>query len=54
MHFNEQLHTIEGLRCNIIKSHVPNMDDTKLIEQKTIIQLNTHITGLNNNNNGYF
>ena len=47
MHFNEQSHTIEDLRCIMIKNHVPNMDNRKLIEQKTIIKLNTHITGLN-------
>ena len=47
MHFNEQSHTIEDLRCIIIKNHVPNMDNRKLIEQKTIIKLNAHITGLN-------
>ena len=47
MHFNEQSHTIEDLRCIIIKNHVPNMDNRKLIEQKTIIKLKIHITGLN-------
>ena len=47
MHFNEQSHTIEDLRCIIIKNYVTNMDNRKLIEQKTIIKLNTHITGLN-------
>ena len=39
---------IEDLRCMIIKNHVPNMDNRKIIEQKTIMKLNTHITGLNN------
>ena len=33
--------------CIIIKNHVPNMDNRKLIEQKIIIKLNAHITGLN-------
>ena len=47
MHFNEQSHTIEDVRYIIIRNHVPNMDNRKLIEQKTIIKLNTHITGLN-------
>ena len=47
MHFNEQSHTVEDLRCIIIKNYVTNMDNRKLIEQKTIIKLNTHITGLN-------
>ena len=47
MHFNEQSHTIEDLRCIIIKNHVPNMDNRKLIEKKTIIKLNTRITGIN-------
>ena len=47
MHFNEQSHTIEDLRWIIIKNHVPNTDNRKLIQQKTIIKLNTHITGLN-------
>ena len=47
MHFNEQSHTMEDLRCIIIKNHVPNMDNRKLIEQKIIIKLNAHITGLN-------
>ena len=47
MHINEQSHTIEHLRCITIKNHVPNMDDRKLIEQKTIINLSTHTTGLN-------
>ena len=42
MHFNEQSHTIEDLRCIIIKNHVPNMDNRKLIEQKNIIKLNTY------------
>ena len=26
MHFNEQSHTIEDLRCIIIKNHVPDME----------------------------
>ena len=43
MHFNEQSHTMEDLRCIMIKNRVPNMDNRKLIEQKTIIKLNTHI-----------
>ena len=30
MHFNEQSHTIEDLRCIIIKNHVPNTDNRKL------------------------
>ena len=47
MHFNEQSHTIEDLRCIIIENHVPNTDNQKLIEQKTIIKLDTHINGLN-------
>ena len=47
MHFNEQSHTMEDLRCIIIKNHVPNMVNGKLIEQRTIIKLNTHITGIN-------
>ena len=47
MHFIEQSHTIEDLPCIIIENHVPKMDNRKLIEQKTIIKLNTHITGLN-------
>ena len=47
MHFNEQSRTIEDLWCIIIRNHVPNMDNRTLIEQKTIIILNTHITGLN-------
>ena len=47
MHFNEQSHTIKDIRCIIIKNHVPNMDNRKLIEQITIIKFNTHITGLN-------
>ena len=47
MHFNDQSHTIEDLRSIIIKNNVPNMDNRKLIEQITIIKLNTHITGLN-------
>ena len=47
MLFNEQSHTTEELRCIIIKNHVPNMENRKLIEQKTIIKLNTHITGRN-------
>ena len=46
MHFNEQSQTIEDRRCIIIENHVPNMDNIKLIEQKTIIKLNTHVTGL--------
>ena len=46
MHFNEQSHTIEDLWCIIIKNHVPNMDNRKLIEQKTVIKLNNNITGL--------
>ena len=54
MHFNEQSHTIEDLRCIIIKNHVPNMDNRKLIEQKTIIKLNTHITGLNKDRDFFF
>ena len=47
MHFNEQSDTIEDLRCIIIKNHVPDMVNRKLFRQKTIIKLNTHITGLN-------
>ena len=47
IHFNEQSHTMEDLRCIIIKNDVPDMDSRKLIEQKTIIKINTHITGLN-------
>ena len=47
MHFNEQSHTIENLRCITIENYVTNMDNRKLIEQKNIIKLNTHITGLN-------
>ena len=46
IHFNEQSHTIEDLRCIFIKKYVPYKDNRKLIEQKTIIKLNTHITGL--------
>ena len=42
MHFNEQSHTIKDLRCITIVNHVPNMDTRKLIEQKTIIKLNTY------------
>ena len=42
MHFNEQSHTIEDLRCIIIKYRVPNTDNRKLIELKTMIKLNTH------------
>ena len=53
MHFNEQSHTIEDLRCIIIENHVPNMDNRKLIELKTIIKLNTHITGLNKDKISY-
>ena len=30
-HFNEQSHTIEDLRCDIINRHVPNMDYIELI-----------------------
>ena len=47
MHFNEQSHAMEDPRCITIKNHVPNMDNIKLIEQKNINKLNTHITGLN-------
>ena len=42
MHFNEQSHTIEDLRCIIIKNHVPNMDNRKLIIKKNIIKLKTY------------
>ena len=47
MHFNDKSHTIEDLRFINIKNHVPDIDSRKLIEQKTIIKLNTHITELN-------
>ena len=53
MHFNEQSHSIDDLRCIIIKNHVRNMDNRKLIKQKTIIKLNTHITGLNKDRDFY-
>ena len=53
MHFNEQSHTIKDLRCIIIRNHVPNMDNNKLIEQKNHIKLNTHITGLNKDRDFY-
>ena len=46
IHFNEQSHTIEVLRCIIIKNNVKNMDNRKLNEQGNMIKLNTHITGL--------
>ena len=46
MHFNEQSHTMEDMRCTIIRNHVPNMDDINLFEQRSIIKLNTHITDL--------
>ena len=45
MHFSEQSHTIEDLRYITIRNHVHDTDNRKLIEQKTIIKLNTHITG---------
>ena len=45
MHFNEQSHTIEDLR--FIKNHLPDIDNRKLVEEKTIIKLNTYITRLN-------
>ena len=47
MNFNEKLHTMEELRCIIIKNHLPDMYNRKLIEQSTMIKLNTHTTGLN-------
>ena len=46
MHFNEQSHAIEDLRCIMTKNQVPNMDNRKLIEQNTMIKLNTPTTGL--------
>ena len=53
MHFNEQSYTIQDLRCIIIENHVPNMDNRKLIDEKTIIKLKTHITGLNKDRHFY-
>ena len=47
MHFNEQSHAIKYRRCFVIQNRLPNMANRKLIEQKTIIKHNTHITGLN-------
>ena len=54
MQFIEQSHTIEDLRCIIIKNHVSNIDNRKLIEQKTILKLNTHITGLNKDRDFFY
>ena len=45
MHLNEKSHTLEDLRCITIKNLVSDMDNRKLIERKTIVKLNTHITG---------
>ena len=33
---------MEDLRCIITKNHVPDMDNRKLIEQETMIKLNTY------------
>ena len=45
MHFNEQSHTMEDLRCITIKIHMRGKDNR--VEQECIIKLNTHITGHN-------
>ena len=46
-HFNALNHSPRDLRCIIVKDKFPNTESRKLHEQKLILKLNSHVTGLN-------